>query len=338
MSLRSQATPPLTADFVKLRFLTISAERLSLSNERKPPIPVVAETKLITSSAVEIEQVGGWRISADMSEEKRAKVLELIGAVPASTTSNGDRNTQSTTTDSRIEQIGGWRISADMSDEKRAKVLEMIGVTPPPAASDSKPQTSTTSNKRVEQVGGWRISADMSEEKRARILAMIGATANSHETERSNDAPNVDGETVEVSSSTAHVELVPGSTQLPIDALEPQYDAETGNVLWMNTLREHQPQDGASNSENQWHISPHLQGERRERILALIGQNTKEANDTDSTANDTPTATALTRSKPLVGTWRVSANASPEFRQRIAKLLEEQNMVHGNSNSTTSDS
>lgn len=63
-----------------------------------------------------------------------------------------------------------------------------------------------------------------------------------------------------------------------------------------------------------WCISPHLTGERRDRLMAMIGQQQQG----NTTVDNRPAV----KTKTLIGTWKVSANASDEMQDKLKNFLK----------------
>ena len=127
--------------------------------------------------------------------------------------------------------------------------------------------------------------------------------------------------------------------ETPLESLEPEYDEATGEVRWRNPFAGQGMSGEATaaeaNVENKWFVSPHLKGEQRARILAMIGQ-LPDAHGNyheDSVVCPPGSDTEEVPTKVLAGTWKVSANASPELQQQILDLLRASDLLPQEENS-----
>jgi len=167
--------------FSNINFLSIDANRLDFCGGNNKSVPAAVASTTLNSAAVgaaspAIEQVGGWRISADMSPEERQRILDIIGI----------------SDDSAGAQTERAPAQEELSDESAA-VGSGIEKACANALTEHVVQHSIAHVTRqlisYLQVGGWYMSADMSPERRARIMALIGSgqPGTSEDTENSEE-------------------------------------------------------------------------------------------------------------------------------------------------------
>ena len=130
-----------------------------------------------------------------------------------------------------------------------------------------------------------------------------------------------------VGSSSAAAAAQTSQQETPLESLEPEYDDATGEVRWRNPFAGQDMSEAAAGVENKWFVSPHLKGEQRARILAMIGQSPDDDNHEESVVGAPESDTEAVPTKVLAGTWKVSANASPELQQQILELLRTSDLL-----------